>query len=323
MEEQGRAHIDGELVSFTVSEALSGSRLDVYLHEKLPDLSRSFLKERVNEGLCSVNGKKAYKAGTVVKAGDEVLFFLPEPVLPEAEPEDIPLDILYEDEDLLVVNKPKGMAVHPAPGSERGTLVNALLYHCKGQLSGINGVLRPGIVHRIDKDTTGSLIVCKNDRAHGAIAEQLKEHSALRLYYALAVGDVPEDEGTITGNIGRDPKDRKRMALVKEGGKSAVTHYRVLERFGTATYLQFRLETGRTHQIRVHMKSIRHPLLGDSLYGGEKPGFLLQGQTLHAGTIGFVHPTTGAFMRFDAPLPAYFEELLKEFREAKQRGKLL
>lgn len=322
-EEKGSSHVDGELFSFTVSEALSGSRLDVYLHEKLPDVSRSFLKERINEGLCRVRGKKVYKAGTSVSAGDEVLIFMPAPVLPDAEPENIPLDILYEDDDLLIVNKPKGMAVHPAPGSERGTLVNALLYHCKGQLSGINGVLRPGIVHRIDKDTTGSLIVCKNDRAHTAIAEQLKEHSALRVYYALAIGNIEEDSGTITGNIGRDPKDRKRMAVVEEGGKPAVTHYEVLERFGNVTFLRFRLETGRTHQIRVHMRKIRHPLLGDTLYGGEKPGFLLHGQTLHAGTIGFVHPATGEFLRFDAPLPEYFQNLLTEFREAKSKGRLL
>ena len=310
-------------MSYTVSGALSGSRLDVYLHEKLPDISRSFLKERINEGLCSVNGKKVYKAGTSVSMGDEVLIYLPAPMLPAAEPEDIPLDILYEDADLLVVNKPKGMAVHPAPGSERGTLVNALLYHCAGQLSGINGVLRPGIVHRIDKDTTGSLIVCKNDHAHNCIAQQLKDHTALRLYYALAVGNIEDDEGTITGNIGRDPRERKRMAVVEEGGKPAVTHYKVLERFGNLTYLRFQLETGRTHQIRVHMKKIRHPLLGDELYGGEKPGFHLHGQTLHAATIGFVHPTTGEFLRFDAPLPTYFEDLLTEFRAAKNSGRML
>lgn len=322
-EQKAHPHIDGELISFTVSEALSGSRLDVYLHQKLPDISRSFLKERINEGLCSVRGKKVYKAGTNVSAGDEVRIFMPAPVLPDALPEDIPLDILYEDNDVLVVNKPKGMAVHPAPGSERGTLVNALLFHYQGQLSGINGVLRPGIVHRIDKDTTGSLIVCKNDRAHAAIAQQLKEHSALRIYYALAIGNMEETEGTITGNIGRDSKDRKRMAVVEEGGKPAVTHYEVLERFGNVTYLRFRLETGRTHQIRVHMKKIRHPLLGDSLYGGEKPGFLLHGQTLHAGTIGFVHPTTGEFLRFDAPLPPYFQELLEEFRHAAKNGRML
>ena len=322
-DEPARGHIDGELLSFTVSEKLAGNRLDVYLHEKLPEISRSFLKERINDGLCSLRGKTVRKAGTSVAAGDEVRIFMPAPVLPEAEPEDIPLDILYEDDDVLVVNKPKGMAVHPAPGSERGTLVNALLYHCKGQLSGINGVLRPGIVHRIDKDTTGSLIVCKNDRAHAAIAAQLKEHSALRVYYALAVGNIAEDSGTIRGNIGRDPKDRKRMAVVEEGGKPAVTHFEVLERFGNLTYLRFRLETGRTHQIRVHMKKIRHPLLGDTLYGGEKPGFLLHGQTLHAGTIGFTHPATGEFLRFDAPLPEYFQELLREFREAKQAGRML
>ena len=321
--EPTQAHIDGELLSFTVSEAFAGSRLDVYLHEKLPEISRSFLKERISEGLCSVRGKKVLKAGTSVSAGDEVRIFMPAPVLPDAVPENIPLDILYEDDDLLVVNKPKGMAVHPAPGSERGTLVNALLYHCEGRLSAINGVLRPGIVHRIDKDTTGSLIVCKNDRAHAAIAAQLKEHSVLRVYYALAIGNIEENEGTITGNIGRDPKDRKRMSVVEEGGKPAVTHYEVLERFGTVTYLRFRLETGRTHQIRVHMRKIRHPLLGDSLYGGEKPGFLLRGQTLHAGTIGFVHPSTGEFLRFDAPLPPYFEELLREFREAAAAGRML
>ena len=227
-------------------------------------------------------------------------------------PENIPLDILYEDDDLIIVNKPKGMVVHPSIGHYSQTLVNAILYHCKDCLSGINGVIRPGIVHRIDMDTTGSLIVCKNDNAHVKIAEQIKVHSVKRIYEGIVIGNVKEDEGTVNAPIGRHPVERKKMAVNREHGKEAITHYKVLERFGDYTYMQFMLETGRTHQIRVHMSSIGHPLLGDSLYGGSKSAFKhLQGQTLHAKTIGFIHPSTNEYMEFSADLPEYFKKLLK------------
>ena len=232
------------------------------------------------------------------------------------EPENIPLDILYEDDDVLVVNKPKGMVVHPAAGHSSGTLVNAVLYHCRGNLSGINGVLRPGIVHRIDMDTTGALVICKSDFAHQSLAEQLSVHSITRKYRAIVHGNLKEDEGTVRGAIGRHPTDRKKMAINERNGKPAVTHYRVLERFGNYTYIECQLETGRTHQIRVHMASIGHPLLGDAVYGPKKcPVKNLQGQTLHAMVLGFIHPRTGAYMEFEAPLPEYFSNLLLQFRK--------
>ncbi len=241
---------------------------------------------------------------------------LPEPEELNVEPENIPLDILYEDDDLLVVNKPKGMVVHPAAGHSSGTLVNAVLYHCSGNLSGINGVLRPGIVHRIDMDTTGALVICKSDFAHQSLAEQLSVHSITRKYRAIVHGNLKEDEGTVRGAIGRHPTDRKKMAINERNGKPAVTHYRVLERFGNYTYIECQLETGRTHQIRVHMASIGHPLLGDAVYGPKKcPVKNLQGQTLHAMVLGFIHPRTGAYMEFEAPLPEYFSNLLLQFRK--------
>ena len=237
-------------------------------------------------------------------------------------PEELPLDILYEDSDVILINKPKGMVVHPSAGHYTGTLVNALLFHCQGELSGINGVLRPGIVHRIDKDTTGVLIACKNDRAHNALAEQLKDHTITRRYRAVVCGNLKEDEGTVDAPIGRHPIERKKMAVVRTGGKRAVTHYRVLERFGSYTYIECRLETGRTHQIRVHMASIGHPLLGDEVYGRGKNPFHLEGQTLHAMVLGFLHPSTGAYLEFEAPLPAYFEKLLDRLRkEAAGKGR--
>lgn len=241
---------------------------------------------------------------------------MPEPEELNVEPENIPLDILYEDDDLLVVNKPKGMVVHPAAGHSSGTLVNAVLYHCRGNLSGINGVLRPGIVHRIDMDTTGALVICKSDFAHQSLAEQLSVHSITRKYRAIVHGNLKEDEGTVRGAIGRHPTDRKKMAINERNGKPAVTHYRVLERFGNYTYIECQLETGRTHQIRVHMASIGHPLLGDAVYGPKKcPVKNLQGQTLHAMVLGFIHPRTGAYMEFEAPLPEYFSNLLLQFRK--------
>lgn len=255
------------------------------------------------------------KANYKIQAGDLVQTTLPDLTEPDILPENIPLDILYEDDDVLVINKPKGMVVHPANGHTSGTLVNAIMYHCQGNLSGINGVMRPGIVHRIDKDTTGALLVCKNDTAHRDLAQQLKAHTIKRRYRAIVAGNLKEDEGTVEGPIGRHPIDRKKMAINYKNGKDAVTHYKVLERFGNATYIECRLETGRTHQIRVHMTSLGHPLLGDEIYGSGKNPYHLQGQTLHAMVLGFVHPRTGEYMEFSAPLPEYFLNLLEKLRK--------
>lgn len=303
------------LQRLTVSPEDAGVRIDKYLAEQLPDITRSYLQKLLKDGSVQMNGKPV-KASTKTAVGALIALTIPEPEEPEILPEDIPLDILYEDSDVILINKPKDMVVHPAAGHYTGTLVNALMYHCKGDLSGINGVLRPGIVHRIDKDTTGVLIVCKNDRAHNALAEQLKEHSITRKYRAIVCGNLKEDEGTVDAPLGRHPQDRKKMAIVRSGGKRAVTHYRVLERFGNYTYIECRLETGRTHQIRVHMASLGHPLLGDEIYGRAKSPFKLEGQTLHAMVLGFIHPTTGEYMEFEAPLPEYFEKLLEKLRKS-------
>ena len=248
-----------------------------------------------------------------MKENDAVSFSIPDKILPDIVPENLPLDILYEDKDVLVVNKPKGMVVHPAPGHYQGTLVNAIMYHCGESLSGINGVMRPGIVHRIDRDTTGSVIICKNDLAHQSIAAQLKEHSIVRRYVAICYGVLKKDDLTITGNIGRDRNDRKKMAVVSDGcGKYAVTHVHVLQRFEQYTYVECRLETGRTHQIRIHMAHIGHPLLGDEVYAGNrKSPFKLEGQCLHARILGFHHPVTGEYIETEAPLPDYFSHLLQ------------
>ena len=300
-----------EILNYQVSDGQSGIRIDRYLSEMNEELSRSYIQKLLKEQKITVNGS-AVKANYKVQEGDEISVAVPDIKEPDILPEDIPLDILYEDDDVLIVNKPKGMVVHPSAGHTSGTLVNAIMFHCKDNLSGINGVLRPGIVHRIDKDTTGALLVCKNDNAHRNLAEQLKEHSIRRRYRAIVAGVLKEDEGTIEGPIGRHPIDRKKMAVNEKNGKPAITHYKVLERFGNYTYMQFQLETGRTHQIRVHMASIGHPLLGDTLYSsGRSPFKHLQGQTLHAKTIGFVHPKSGEYMEFSAPLPEYFDNLLK------------
>lgn len=301
---------------FVVGEGEKGTRIDKYLSEQLPDSSRSFLQKLLQEGHVLVNDKQMAKSNYKVAEGDEICLEIPEAVEPEIEAENIPLDILYEDADLLVVNKPKGMVVHPCPGHYSGTLVNALMYHCREDLSGINGVMRPGIVHRIDQNTTGSLLVCKNDYAHNFLAEQLKVHSITRKYRAIVHGNLKEDTGTVNAPIGRHPVDRKKMAVNHKNGKEAVTHYRVLERFGKFTYIECQLETGRTHQIRVHMTSIGHPLLGDDVYGPAKcPWPNLQGQTLHAQVLGFIHPSTKEYLELEAPLPEYFEELLRKLRE--------
>lgn len=301
------------LIRLTADEECADERLDKYLSRMLPDQSRSYLQKIIRDGNVSVNGSPA-KVSLRLDADDEIEFELPKPQEPVIEPEDIPLDILYEDESLLFVNKPKGMVVHPSAGHGSGTLVNAVLWHCRGQLSGINGVMRPGIVHRIDRDTTGVLVVCKNDFAHSHVAAQLKEHSITRRYRAVVHGVIREDEGTVDAPIGRHPSDRKKMAAGVKNGKRAVTHYRVLERFEDHTYIECELETGRTHQIRVHMASIHHPLLGDTVYGPQKNPYHLQGQTLHAQILGLVHPASGEYLEAEAPLPGYFQELLKKLR---------
>lgn len=291
----------------------SGERIDRFLSDDLENLSRSYIQKLLKDGGVLVNGK-AVKPNYKLNTGDEILVQIPDPQTPDILPEDIPLDILYEDDDILVVNKPKGMVVHPSPGHYSHTLVNAILYHCKDRLSGINGVLRPGIVHRIDMDTTGSLLICKNDSAHQILAGQLKEHSITRRYHAVVHGNFKEDTGTVNASIGRHPVDRKKMSTKALNGRAAVTHYRVLERLGNYTYIECELETGRTHQIRVHMASIGHPIVGDAVYGPAKCPFKLQGQTLHAKTLGIIHPGTGEYMEFDAPLPEYFTALLERLR---------
>ena len=301
-------------LEFIAGEDGNAERIDRYLAERCPDFSRSYLQKLLKEQAVSVNGK-AVKANYKVQSRDRIILEIPEAEKADILPEDIPLDILYEDDYLLVVNKPKGMVVHPSAGHMEGTLVNAVMAHCGDHLSGINGVLRPGIVHRIDKDTTGALLVCKDDAVHRDLAEQLKEHSIKRRYRAVVWGTLKEDQGTVEGPIGRHPIDRKKMAVNYKNGKDAVTHYQVLERFGQYTYIECRLETGRTHQIRVHMASIGHPLLGDSVYGPSKNPWKLQGQTLHAMVLGFRHPVTGEYMEFTAPLPEYFSELLDKLRK--------
>ncbi|MCM1122341.1 MAG: RluA family pseudouridine synthase [Eubacterium sp.] len=284
-------------------------RLDKWISDALPDLSRSYIQKCIKDQNVLINGKPQ-KSSYRLKLEDEIVFDIPKAIEPDIEAENIPLSILYEDEDVLIVDKPKGMVVHPAPGHYNGTLVNAVMYHCQDHLSGINGVMRPGIVHRIDRDTTGSLIICKNDHSHNRIAAQLKEHTITRKYRAIVHGVIAQDTGIVTADIGRDPKDRKRMTVVTTGGKPAVTHYTVLQRFHEYTYVECQLETGRTHQIRVHMASIGHPLLGDEIYGKRQNPYHLEGQTLHAMVIGFIHPSRDEYMEVTAPLPEYFERLL-------------
>ena len=295
-------------------EEWTDNRIDKVLSEYFADYSRSFLKKLFEDGKITVNGK-VIKQSYKLKVSDMIDISVPEPVNIDIDPENIPLDIIYEDDDVILVNKPKGMVVHPAPGHYSGTLVNGLMYHFKDSLSGINGEFRPGIVHRIDMDTTGILVVCKNDMAHRFLSEQLHEHSITRKYYAIVHGNIQQDNGTVDAPIGRSPKDRKKMAVNTRNGRRAVTHYRVLERFnGKYTYIECQLETGRTHQIRVHMSSIGHPILGDEVYGPKKCPFKLQGQTLHAGVLGFIHPSTGEYVEFHADLPGYFKELINKLR---------
>lgn len=298
-------------ITLTATDEFIGERLDKFIAEN-SEISRSYAAKLCEEGLVQIGGRavtKKYK----ITGGEEIEIDLPEPEEISAQPEDIPLNIVYEDDDVIVINKPQGMVVHPAAGNEKGTLVNALMYHCKGNLSAINGVIRPGIVHRIDKDTSGLLICAKTNEAHLSLANQLKERKPLRKYIALVNGNIKEDEGTVNKPIDRNPKDRKKMAVV-QGGREAVTHYRVLERFGRYTLVECILETGRTHQIRVHLASIGHSIVGDPLYGMKKEKFNLPGQLLHARTIGFKHPKTGEIMEFTSDIPPYFTEILEKLR---------
>ncbi len=315
-------------LSFRVGAECAGVRLDTLLCEKT-GFSRSMCAKYIECGAVSVNGCKASKKYQP-KAEDEIKLILPEAVKCSAEAEDIPLDVVYEDSDIIVVNKPSGMVVHPAAGNERATLVNALMFHCKNSLSGIGGELRPGIVHRIDKDTSGLIVCAKNDMAHISLSEQIKEHSARRVYRAVAVGNFREDEGTVDAPIGRHPKDRKRMAVYKRTDtqshvREAITHYRVLERFGQYTYLELVLETGRTHQIRVHLSSLGHRILGDAVYGEPSTSFekknakLMQGQVLHACELVLVHPRTGERMHFSCELPPEFEEIISKLRADRDK----
>ncbi len=305
------------LYEFDIEPSEDDERLDAYLNEQFADLSRSYISKVIKNGGCLVNDVIVTKAGFRLSVDDHVCFQLPAAIEPDIQPEDIPLDILYEDDDLLIVNKPQGMVVHPAAGHFSGTLVNAIMWHCRGDLSGVNGVMRPGIVHRIDKDTSGSLVICKNDIAHHSVADQLKVHSINRIYYAIIHGHPATPSGTIHKPIGRDPANRLKMAVCAEGkGKDAITHYEVVEELKGYSLIKCKLETGRTHQIRVHMSSIHHPILGDPLYetGFSNPFEHLQGQCLHAATIGLNHPKTGEYLEVTAPMPEYFAHLLDILR---------
>ncbi len=287
-----------------------GKRLDSYISSKESSISRSYIQKLISEGYVEVSGK-VEKSSYKIRGGDRIDIYLPQIIIPDIKPEHIDLDIVYEDNDLILVNKPKNMVVHPAIGHSEGTLVNALLYRCKDNLSGINGILRPGIVHRIDKDTTGILVVCKNDHSHNFIANQLRKHSITRRYHAIVNDVIKNDTGIIDLNISRHPIDRKKFAVVDEhNGKRAVTKYKVLDRYKNYTYIECELETGRTHQIRVHMSHIKHPILGDYVYGRAKCNYKLEGQCLHAMTLGFIHPRTHKYMEFSAELPKYFADLL-------------
>ena len=301
-------------INLTASFEDKGKRIDSFISSCCEELTRSAVQRLLEGESVTVNGKPAQK-NYKLREGDMIDVIVPDPVELNAEPENIPLDIAYEDDDLLVVNKPKDMVVHPAAGNTSGTLVNALLYYCGDSLSGINGVLRPGIVHRIDKDTSGLLIVAKNDFSHRLLAEQIKEHSFTRKYQAVVYGNFKDDEGTVNAPIGRHPTDRKKMAVTEKNSRNAVTHYRVLGRYNGFTHLELKLETGRTHQIRVHMSYIGHPVAGDAVYGPKKVITSLHGQCLHAYYISFVHPRSGKTLTLSAPLPDYFTSFLKSLEE--------
>lgn len=305
-----------DIYEYLVKDSDAGQRIDKLLSIQLTDFSRSYIQKLLSNRAVLIHGQPI-KSNYKVKEGDYIQVEIPEPEVLDVQPENIPLDIVYEDTDILIINKPKGMVVHPAAGHYSGTLVNAILYHCQDDLSTINGFLRPGIVHRIDMDTTGLLVICKNNMAHQSLAEQLKVHSITRKYTAIVYDNIPEDNGTIHKTIGRHPVDRKKQAVNVRNGRDAITHYRVLERFGGKyTMVECQLETGRTHQIRVHMASIHHPLLGDTVYGPSKDPFHLQGQTLHAGVLGFIHPRTGKYVEFHSELPEYFQNLILMLRNS-------
>lgn len=300
-------------IVFEITAENQGERLDKLISLEEASLSRSAVQKLIDEGKVTVNGKTVTKS-LKLKTGDVVYLEIPDPVELKAEPQDIPVEIVFEDDEILVVNKPRGMVVHPAPGNPDGTLVNALLFHCKGRLSSINGVIRPGIVHRIDKDTSGLLIVAKNDASHAHLAAQIKEHSFRRQYFAVVTGKMPDDKGTINMPLGRSRNDRKKQAVNGLNPRNAVTHYEVLERFQGFDYCLFTLETGRTHQIRVHCSALGHPIVGDGVYGQPKNPFGLEGQCLHAAVIGFIHPKTGEYLEFSSPLPEYFTNVLNKLK---------
>ncbi|WP_035171803.1 RluA family pseudouridine synthase [Caldanaerobius polysaccharolyticus] len=297
---------------YDIKADADGVRLDNFLAQKIDGVSRSYIKKLIDEGRVKVNGlvtKPSYR----IKKCDQIMVDIPEPQELRIDPEAIPLDILYEDDHIIAINKPQGMVVHPAPGNYSGTVVNALLYHCGNSLSGINGIIRPGIVHRLDKDTSGVMLVAKSNEAHVELAQQIKRREIKKIYNAIVLGNVKEEKGVIDAPIGRHPIDRKKMAVV-EGGRNAITHFTVLERFGDYTYVEARIETGRTHQIRVHFAYIKHPVLGDAVYGPKRQPFNLKGQVLHAKLVGFVHPINKVYMEIEAPLPPYFEQLLQKLR---------
>ncbi len=301
-----------EIKEFLVLEEEEGDRLDVYLSEQLGDMSRSYIQKIIKDKKVKVNNKEQ-KSKYLVKEDDNIVIEIPSPKILEVIQENIPIDIVYEDDDLLIVNKPQNMVVHPAPGNYTGTLVNAILYHCKDKLSSINGVIRPGIVHRIDKDTSGLLMIAKNNNAHNSLAKQLKDHSITREYEFICHGVVKEDKITVNKPLGRNPKDRLKMAIVKDG-KNAVTHFEVINRYENFTHMKATLETGRTHQIRVHAQSLNHPLLGDLVYGPKNNKFKVEGQTLHAKKLGFIHPSTNEYIEFDSKLPEHFENILQKLK---------
>ena len=305
-----------EKYTFIIDKETQSTRIDLVLSLLLSETSRSFIQKLIEGGSLTVNGSLCRSKKYKVSENDVVEIVLPEPEKLTIEEENIPLDIVYEDRDLLIVNKPRGMVVHPAVGNYTGTLVNAVMYHCKDRLSSINGVIRPGIVHRIDKDTSGLLMIAKNNRSHESLSRQLAEHYITRKYMALVYNNFSEDEGTVDAPIGRDPRNRLRRAVVSENSRRAVTHWRVMERFGRYTLIEASLETGRTHQIRVHMAYINHPLVGDLLYGPKKQTLFDKGQLLHAGVLGFVHPSTGEYMEFSSPLPEEFEQVLEKLRRS-------
>lgn len=305
-----------EKYTFIIDKETQSTRIDLVLSLLLSETSRSFIQKLIEGGSLTVNGSLCRSKKYKVSENDVVEIVLPEPEKLTIEEENIPLDIVYEDRDLLIVNKPRGMVVHPAVGNYTGTLVNAVMYHCKDRLSSINGVIRPGIVHRIDKDTSGLLMIAKNNRSHESLSRQLAEHSITRKYTALVYNNFSEDEGTVDAPIGRDPRNRLCRAVVSENSRRAVTHWRVMERFGRYTLIEASLETGRTHQIRVHMAYINHPLVGDLLYGPKKQTLFDKGQLLHAGVLGFAHPSTGEYMEFSSPLPEEFEQVLEKLRRS-------